>query len=189
MENRLRDDLKNLTAPLHKWLESSEILTKLDQELFEIKDYEELLIKLYVFINSVEILVEKHKTELENLGLDDVDLRICKKDLLTTDLALLGVTAKYERDIKFKSLDNVDSIVGALYVIEGSTMGGMKIKPLLEKILPQDSPIYFYSGYKEKTMPMWQKFSSWLDNSGVDRYKAILGANEAFIVLKKILDE
>jgi heme oxygenase (biliverdin-IX-beta and delta-forming) len=50
--------------------------------------------------------------------------------------------------------------LGALYVLEGSTLGGGIICRLLKKEMGDSAPQYFlfFNGYGEATMEMWTKF-------------------------------
>lgn len=181
---KLKEHLKSATYPLHEWLEESQQFNNLkNNELLE-DDYKELLCSLYSLIYPLEQKLKEKKSSFEKEGLNDIDLRLEKTTWLEKDLESLKVKPQNIKPVEFKTLDSFDSLSAALYVIEGSTMGGMQIVKMLNENLPKR----YYQGYLQNTMPMWQKFAKWLDETNIDKYEATLAASEVFIILKKLMD-
>jgi heme oxygenase len=54
-------------------------------------------------------------------------------------------------------------IAGCLYVVEGSTLGGMHLSRS-GRGFPKGA-VRFYQGYGEQTVPAWKTFIGWLDGS------------------------
>lgn len=186
--NNLRDELKNLTANLHTWLEDSKQMQNIKSEELTKEEYINLLSKLYCFIKVLEQNIKKYTDDFKNSGLEDIEQRVLKTTWLKEDLDFYKKPLN-EKEIEFKTLNNFSSIVGALYVIEGSTMGGMQISKILNRHFKENISTQYYESYKEQTMPKWLSFVSWLEKVELDNYDAILGANEVFIQLKKHFEE
>lgn len=186
--NNLRNELKSLTANLHTWLEDSKQMQNLKSEKLSKEEYINLLSKLYCFIKILEQNIKKYKEDFKNSGLEDIEQRILKTTWLKKDLDFYQIPLK-QKEIEFKTLNNFSSIVGALYVLEGSTMGGMQISKILNKHFKENISAQYYESYKEQTMPKWLSFTAWLEKIKLDNYDAILGANEVFIQLKKHFEE
>jgi len=57
-------------------------------------------------------------------------------------------------------IKNTAQAFGALYVIEGSTLGGQIIKKMVQKQLCMEgnNGLSFFDGYREATSDMWQVF-------------------------------
>ena len=71
--------------------------------------------------------------------------------------------------------------LGAMYVIEGSTLGGQIICNMLKKQLKIEDGLSFFSGYGEQTIPMWKRFQAVLDLPGSQQGdKIIEAANDTF---------
>jgi heme oxygenase (biliverdin-IX-beta and delta-forming) len=79
--------------------------------------------------------------------------------------------------------------IGALYVLEGSTLGGGIICKLLKKEMGDDAPqsFLFFNSYGEATMEMWMKFkdriNSYSGDAAMQRQMAD-AANATFIKFK-----
>ena len=75
--------------------------------------------------------------------------------------------------------------IGALYVIEGSTLGGKFISQMLRQQLnsPSGDIFSFFDGYREQTVNMWEKFKTHIDQLGLTpaEIKVVVEkANEVF---------
>lgn len=190
--NSLREHLKETTWPLHNWLETSFLLNQLREDFYDEKFYIKLLSKLFILTNIIEDSIILYKDQFIKTGLNDIDMRIQKSKWIREDLKNLGFKDfdKLHKNIEFKTLDSFESLLGALYVLEGSTMGGLKIEPIIKQKLSQNTPCRYYSGYKDKIIPMWINYCNYLDSlRDVDFHKVTLCACEVFIKTRKLLDE
>ncbi len=92
-----------------------------------------------------------------------------KLHLLTRDLAVLGIdAASIEQLPRCTSLPEcVDTATafGCVYVLEGATLGGRTLLPLVQKSmgLTADSGAAFLSSYGEAVTGMWRRFGGALD--------------------------
>lgn len=187
MNSELKQHLKITTYPLHEWLESSPLFDSIKSKELSKEEYIELLKKMAGFISNIEQIIKTYKEEFEKHNLNDIEKRVEKTQWLKDDLKELGIEFSSKK-IEFNTLSSFSSVVGALYVLEGSTMGGMQIVKMMKKNTQEDLPTNYYQSYKQETMPMWMAFAKWLDEIDVDKYEVTLGAMETFIKLKKHID-
>jgi heme oxygenase len=79
--------------------------------------------------------------------------------------------------------------LGALYVLEGSTLGGQVISQIITKNIPDISKaLSFFEGYGANTQIMWDSFVHYLDGyNGTDAQKArlIQSAADTFLKFKQ----
>ena len=82
-------------------------------------------------------------------------------------------------------------MLGALYVAEGSSLGGQVIQRTLlsnENLHDIDKTL-FYKGYAEQTGPMWKQFMAYLETMPVEATEipeVVAGAQDAFGVMMKL---
>ena len=86
-----------------------------------------------------------------------------RRPLLALDLAWFGVQAPQVR-VTLPPLRDLPSLLGAMYVLEGSTLGGQIIARHVETALPLtpghgDS---FFRGHGSQTGPLWKEFCEML---------------------------
>src|SRR5690606_25688073 len=83
--------------------------------------------------------------------------------------------------------------LGALYVIEGSTLGGQIICKMLAQQLDRTdfSQMSFFGGYGDQTENMWQKFKQSLDQPVyIPGHDTIIeAANQTFMKFGKWFDK
>ena len=96
-----------------------------------------------------------------------------KVSLIESDLRFLGVgEEQLAISIERPILDSCAAALGALYVLEGATLGGQVIERHASRgvgVTPQAGGSYFH-GHGERTGDMWRAFgdslSSWVDCNG-----------------------
>ena len=54
-------------------------------------------------------------------------------------------------------------LFGAMYVMEGSRLGGQFIARHIDSLFPQVSATHYFRGFESKTGPMWKEFLSLLE--------------------------
>jgi heme oxygenase (biliverdin-IX-beta and delta-forming) len=88
-------------------------------------------------------------------------------------------------------IENAAQAMGALYVLEGSTLGGKMIAKMLrnnEALSLTDDKLSFFSGYGEETGSKWKTFLHVL-NQQESRSDVVKGANETFFYLKSWMQQ
>lgn len=182
--------LKSQTANQHQ---QTEDLVDVMRDDLSLEDYKKLLARFYAFYKSFE---PKMSDALRENPIDfDYENRQNTPKLFK-DLKSLGMSETEISAIKtfddLPVLNSKEKIFGALYVIEGSTLGGQVIsRHLKEKFgLDDDSGIAFFSGYGKETGTMWKNFRDAINNfadDDVNREEIIGAANETFTKIGKSL--
>jgi heme oxygenase len=101
-----------------------------------------------------------------------------KASLLLQDIAVINGapidTPPLCTDIP--EITDAGQALGALYVLEGSTLGGQVISEIITRNVPNVSKaLSFFEGYGNNTQPMWDSFVHYLDGyNGTDAQKARL---------------
>lgn len=89
--------------------------------------------------------------------------------------------------------DSAAAVIGALYVIEGSTLGGQVIAPQLKRSLgvERDRGASFFHGYGDKTNQHWQHFWLYAANHCPPECQvvALFTAIELFNAIEKGVDD
>ncbi|RYZ69927.1 MAG: biliverdin-producing heme oxygenase [Proteobacteria bacterium] len=81
--------------------------------------------------------------------------------------------------------------LGAMYVVEGATLGGRFVsKHLSERLgLSGDSGASFFSAYREKTGERWKEFVAHLESTPGSADLVVSGAHQTFSALEKWLSQ
>lgn len=90
----------------------------------------------------------------------------------------------------FPVIENTAQLIGVLYTLEGSTLGGQHLSRCLEKSLglTGDSGACFFNGYGERTQAMWQEFLDFAESlPGDDCELAARSACQVFELFERVL--
>lgn len=182
--------LKSQTAQQHQ---QTEDLVDVMRANLSLEDYKKLLTRFYAFYKSFE---PKMSDALRENPVDfDYENRQ-NTPRLFNDLENLGMSETEISAIEgfddLPALDSREKIFGALYVIEGSTLGGQVIsRHLKEKFgLDESNGAAFFSGYGKETGTMWKGFRDAITNfadGDANREEIIGAANETFTKIGKCL--
>lgn len=126
----LRDQLRAATAATHRRLHRHEGLGAAARGVIDLEDYRHLLIRLYGF----------HRAFEESIAGAMPDLDIAPRSrLIEGDLQALGALrpeiARLPLCRELRSPSSEAAALGALYVVEGSALGGVQIAAALEATL------------------------------------------------------
>lgn len=172
--------VKNETAISHQEVEAL-MLPRL-QQISSQQDYVRILQMFYGFYLPMEEAIHSRLTADE---VPDIAERRTAS-LILQDLKTLGHENVPDRIATVPEIVTVPQAFGALYVLEGSTLGGKIIAKMLAKnnqvSLPQEA-LHFFLGYGEKTGPMWTSFVQVL-NQQTDAASITAAANQTFLSLK-----
>jgi heme oxygenase len=175
----LSEKLKEETKQNHQQLEKKLIVFMRNIRTKE--DYANLLMLFYSFFGGLELAIDKH---FDVSYLPDYNLRR-KTSSLADDLLQLGsVLPALANAEKLPSIDNHLQASGALYVIEGSTLGGKIISKMIRQQLNfnDNYGLSFFNGYGNDPEKMWQTFKLFLDKpiSPAEEEIVIQSANDTF---------
>lgn len=195
----IREKLREHTQELHQRLERRLDLLKIK----DLNSYCHVIERFYGFVSPLESLLVGTIAEL---GLyQDERLSFAgrvKAQLLESDLAFLSKNIDMangnpemagQEDLP--SLRSAASVLGCLYVIEGSTLGGQFLTSHFEKALglkPEQGLSYF-AGYRSQTGRMWKSYLAFLEESIQDHPEwtdeVLASANETFKKMEQWLTQ
>lgn len=117
-----------------------------------------------------------------------------KTDTLERDIHFLnGSLPKKAKYPAIPAIEDQIQAFGALYVIEGSTLGGQIISGMFTKKLNlSENGLSFFRGYGDSTRQFWGNFKAALDRHSDNANavnKIIASANETFTKFKLILEK
>ncbi|WP_394752563.1 biliverdin-producing heme oxygenase [Crenothrix sp.] len=186
--------LKTETTVAHKQLERTKCFSKLFEPVYSLEDYQALLCYFYGFFSAIEPLIFDDLTEAHRSILGHK----VKTDLLIKDLNLLGIDETELKQLpvcdKLPELNSFAKRMGALYVLEGSVLGGRIISKRLKEHLGEGiyDKLNFYSCYGENVGTEWKGFqhfmASQFDEDSTETSEVVAAANDTFLSLHQWLE-
>lgn len=169
-------DLRADTRDLHDQTEEAMQSARLQSEDFSKEEYAELLARLYYAHSRIDDSVYELLKE-EELYLD-LYYRLSRQKALERDLKALDKSVETSEELLV--LDNRAEAWGALYVLEGSSLGGAMIyKSLRERDWPAKI-LNYYGYYGPDTGFLWKKFKQEFERAlnMKQHYEAVKGGAE-----------
>jgi heme oxygenase (biliverdin-IX-beta and delta-forming) len=199
MNQKINFEPENILVRLKRETEKEHLETEskipFEHVGFSLNDYRSLLIKFYSFYQSFEPQIEE---AIFSQKIDfDYSERL-KTPKLSADLHSLGMNeqeiSEIPETLDLPVLDSAEKLFGALYVIEGSTLGGQIIsRRLREKFaFDQTNGTEFFSGYGSQTGKMWNDYRSAISDFAETSSKhdeIIDAATETFKKIGQVLGE
>lgn len=184
----LSEELKEYTKKSHVALEGRMVPSI--KAIATQSDYQRLLEMMYGFYAPLEQKIDAFVNE-DNMPAYN-DRR--KAEAILNDIKTLNEGAAIEAVTLCTDLPEVQGYtqaIGAMYVLEGSTLGGKIIAAMIQKKLGSvEGALSFFSGYGGQAMPMWNAFKEMV-NSGIqnDEKKAVLkAADDTFTSFKRWIE-
>lgn len=141
-------DLENRMMPLVKGADTRE-------------GYIRMLQGMYAFLAPLE---QKVLTFITPEMLPDKEERR-NIQLMANDLEQLGSNPDRTLKPELPEIDNAAQAFGALYVLEGSTMGGMVVAGMLRRQLPEAAQHFgYFQSYGKETRAKWNLFRTAINN-------------------------
>ncbi|MET3978166.1 heme oxygenase [Mucilaginibacter sp. UYP25] len=176
----LSDKLKEETKTNHQILEKA--LVGNLKAIRSAQEYINLLKLFYGYFGGLEVKIERsiNKTLLP----DNDDRR--KTQAIANDITNLDgeVPAKANGDSLPRITNHLEAL-GALYVIEGSTLGGKIISKMMQQQLGLGNKgMSFFTGYGDNTVAMWDAFKDALNQQAENPEQEaviIAAANQTFL--------
>ncbi len=186
--------LKTETKPYHESVEQFAHSNKIMDHTLSLDQYRELIISQYQLHQALEdrmaqVLSPAQKTELE------FDQRR-KIDFLAQDMGLVAPDSLHENAAElvaqYQITDLYDAL-GAMYVLEGSTLGGAVIRRELAKnpnIANQVADFHYYGCYGSLIGERWKNFlgllNAWADTD--EKQDAVVQkAKDTFKLFERLL--
>ncbi len=183
-KNSILGHLKNETAKHHEIAEQKNLAKYIIDHSITTDQYKELLRKNY----SVYFSLENYLNKNENLL--DIDLRKFvtyeKSDALRKDLQTFSIDFNTITNKDITLPKNFGSLVGSLYVIEGSMLGGLLITKHLKKCSNLDihTTHHFFGGNPEYHVTRWKKFCKTIENRSYTQDEINTSVNAAVKVFE-----
>lgn len=183
----LSEKIKEHTKTNHQSLEKK-LITRM-RSIQSKGDYAKFLALFYRYFGGLELAINKH---LDFSNLPDYGCRR-KTSALVDDLTVLGAQLPtLASESALPEIKNHCQALGALYVIEGSTLGGEIIGKIINRQLDltNSSGMSFFNGYGDQTASMWQVFKQSIDQPVyVLKHDMIIqSANQTFIQFENWID-
>lgn len=182
------DHIKQATLQNHQ--QTEKVLIGKMKAMRSGQDYINLLNLFYGYFGALELHIERY-INASNLA-DYEDRR--KTSAIADDITALGaIIPALATDDKLPVIDNYLKAFGALYVIEGSTLGGKIISKMIQQHLHiKDGPgLSFFNSYGPQTEYMWDNFKEILNHVAItaEDEEIITGAaNQTFAKFEAWLD-
>ena len=181
----LTEKLKERTARVHQ--ESEKKMIRALKRIDTTEEYMQMLNWLYGFYAPLEALVY---SQLPPELFPDIEKR-CRAEFIRWDMKESGIPP-LPPDIceELPCIDCFSRALGALYVMEGSTLGGRVIASLISRQLGSPQSLSFFSGYGAETAFMWQSFKDFLDQpfTNEEKQEILSAAEETFLTFKNWID-
>lgn len=184
----LTEKLKVETQEIHNQLGKNSIFHLLLLDNLSKSTYIEILSVWLVIYQQFELQL-KISEEIKTI-IPDIEERM-KSKFISNDLQNLN-TSKEFAHFEFISTNQLETLIGYLYVLEGSSLGSLFIvKKLQTHSFIKEENTRFYSHYKSETQNMWTKLKANIDEWGEKNKKSypkiIEASTECFIKLQNII--
>ena len=174
------DLLKENTAKYHDEIEGKLAPKKLFDGTFTEQDYYKMLQVNHQFLKVYESDIRNllSENDLHNFSQTNLDkLSLIEKDLNELNLSELNFS-------KTANLGERAEAIGALYVIEGSMLGGNVIAKTLKKYPDlADQKFNYFGHYGENLGQSWKTFVSYINQEFTteeQQNKVLIGAKKAY---------
>lgn len=168
--------LKEQTNEIHKSLEELPLLKKVVSPDITKDEYCALLNGFYRLHRIYETGLHNYDGPIISNYEERCKLHLLEEDLNELDMVIL------ERNEQIKFTKEAQ-VLGAMYVMEGSTLGGQYIVKNLNQVFPEYSH-NFYNGYGAETGKYWKEFKTYLDDFEESEHnKVINSAKQMFMTI------
>jgi len=178
-------------ATLQNHQQTEKVLVGKMKSMRSKQDYINLLNLFYGYFGGLELHIERY-INVSNLA-DYLQRR--KTSAIADDIKALGAAVPaLATDDELPVIDNYLKAFGAMYVIEGSTLGGKIISKMIQQHLhiEDGKGLSFFNSYGEQTEQMWASFKEILNDVAItagDEAVITGAANETFLKFKAWLDK
>jgi heme oxygenase len=180
----INEQLKDSTHPSHQALEKK--MVSMIKKIQTRQDYVKFLKLMYGYYSALEKRVQDYVSEPE-IG------KRRKAQRLLEDISCFETTATPDLCKELPPISSHAEALGAMYVLEGSTMGGKIIARMIEGQAGINGPsgFSFFNGYGDDNGKMWEDFKSLLNRpfDELEKLNLILTANRTFITFSNWIDK
>lgn len=177
----LTDTLKEKTQTLHDKLEANPFMQKLLLGTFNQEDYR-LLLTLF---HEVHRVIESQLCAFEELQMPKRQrLASLREDLCALACDDKCIASIPQGDLEIK-IDTLSGAYGALYVLEGSRMGGQFLSKMVQKALGEKTPVAYFDGLGAQTLAYVQELKAFINSQEdtIDTKACVQCAKDVFVFL------
>ncbi len=185
--------LKQGTETLHREVEKSNLAKYILDHSITLELYKKLLIQNYHSYLTIEEQLGQNIAVVNDNLQSFIDTE--KSDKLWRDIKGISSFAQELNPIETNFFITSEAeAIGALYVIEGSMLGGLLISKHLQQCesLQLIKTHHFFKSNPKNSMKRWKNFSETVNNikfSDGDREKAIVSAQKSFLIFKNFQEK
>lgn len=181
-----RERLQRATHAAHARLNRHPLLADITRPSYRIADYHRVLLAYHAAYHAIESWIRLCLPALTPSF--DYTGR-WKLDWLAQDLAHFALPPPGGPGMPPAPPGEASDILGVLYVVEGSTLGGRVISSCLTRNLglSADAGMRFFSAYEERTEAFWNTLTAYL-NRHLDDDRAIAGASRAALATFELVE-
>lgn len=177
----LTDTLKEKTQKLHDKLETNPFMQKLLLGIFNQEDYK-LLLKI---LHEAHRVIEGQLYAFEELKMPKRQrLSKLKEDLnaLKCDDSCIASIPQGDLEVQ---IDTLSKAYGALYVLEGSRMGGQFLSKMVQKAVGEETPVSYFDGVGAQTLAYVQELKALINDKEelLDTKECVQCAKDIFVFL------
>jgi heme oxygenase len=178
--------LKTETRPHHDSIEQYSLGDKIMDGSLTLGEYKDLIFKNYIFHAEIEAQLERFLKDLPEFEARK------KTGLLLKDVEELRIVSDFLKHFATPVFKNRAEALGAMYVMEGATLGSAMIYKQLKKNeeIAAKSSFYYYRGYGAETGIRWKSFLKMLADeiqTESDKRDAVSGAIQTFQAFEELL--
>lgn len=182
------EKLRTETKSIHQALEKA-LIPNIKQANSP-EAYAQILKIFYGYFNAMETLLDAQLSD----KIVPAYTQRRKSNAILQDLKSINSNSNLAVAKDLPHITNVNEALGALYVLEGSTLGGRVItKMLMQNLnLTDAAQLQFFSGYGDQTEAMWGSFLSTLNQHATDdvaQHEIINAATETFSKFKSWIEK
>lgn len=196
MEKSIQARLRAASHPNHVRINNHPMLESLTEKTFLLSTYRTILIGYFHLYREMEMQI-KQFTEHHPVPFD-YSART-KLAWLEADLNFLNGSSRVEFissacPIEFPAIQSIGQLIGVLYPIEGSTLGGQVISRHLKQNhgLTAQQGARFFNGYGTHTPALWEDFCQFAETikSDAEQYRSAEAATLlTFMKFEETLNE
>ena len=195
MPSLIMSRLKEETAQAHKDTEKYSYGAEIMSGALTLEQYGEILLKNYWLHRHFEPIISAN-SDLNALFDSRLNERM-KLNAIIEDLKKLAIQIPTDWDGLVKP-DNIAQCLGAMYVLEGSALGGAMIHRVLSKNvgIAEKNAFGFYTFYGQNLGPMWKEFGEIVTKFALNEVleeEIVQFANETFksaeLIFSKSIDQ
>ncbi|MCJ8210851.1 biliverdin-producing heme oxygenase [Mucilaginibacter sp. RS28] len=183
----LADVIKEQTTAHHQGLEKK-IISRL-KSLSSAEDYINLLQLFYSYFGGLE---DQINHQIDQSVLPDYEERRKTSSLSNDIQALGGNPASKAVNGALPEITTIPQAVGALYVIEGSTLGGSIISKMVSDRLGLQDGLSFFNSYGSKATEMWERFKTYINTQAwqpAEEQAIIASAQNTFLKFNNWIEQ